>query len=247
MVSGIRNIAYIFSLIALFLFTLFLVNQTTQLVTLCAAFSPALAKACLYVLLAIYLTGIFSVIWILREHPEIPSPPERGSEDYPRFLALLASHLSSNPLLNGIMIDPADEASVKLALDRLDERTAEIVKMEASTVFLVTAVSQNGVFDSLTVLTVQVRMIWKLAHAYRHRPGLKDMLCLYANVALSAFFSRQFEDLDTTEHIDPVITAVTAATVGEIPGLKAAGALLARSLLDGTANAFLTLRVGLIC
>jgi hypothetical protein len=109
-----------------------------------------------------------------------------------------------------------------------------------------TAISQNGSLDSLIVLVMQSRLIWRVAHVYYQRPGLRELVWLYGNVAGTALVSAQLEDLDLTEQVQPIVTGVVGSVAGAVPGLHAASALVVNAIVAGTANAFLTLRVGLI-
>jgi hypothetical protein len=61
---------------------------------------------------------------------------------------------------------------------------------------------------------------------------------LYANVASTAFIAAGVEDID----VDVLVSTVFGSTVAAIPGMH----LLTTSVLSGSANAFLTLRVGMI-
>ena len=61
---------------------------------------------------------------------------------------------------------------------------------------------------------------------------------LYANVASTAFIAAGIEDID----VDVLVGTIFGSTVAAIPGMH----LLASSILSGSANAFLTLRVGMI-
>jgi hypothetical protein len=61
---------------------------------------------------------------------------------------------------------------------------------------------------------------------------------LYANVATTAFIAAGIEDVD----FDVLVSTILGTTVAAIPGMH----LLTSSVLTGSANAFLTLRVGMI-
>ena len=108
----------------------------------------------------------------------------------------------------------------------------------ASAVFLSTAVLQSGRLDVLVVFAAQTRLIWKVAHVYYQRPSLRDFVQLYANVASTAFIAAGIEDVD----VDVLVSTIFGSTVAAIPGMH----LLTSSVLSGSANAFLTLRVGMI-
>jgi hypothetical protein len=92
--------------------------------------------------------------------------------------------------------------------------------------------------DVLVVFAAQTRLIWQVAHVYYQRPSLRDFVQLYANVASTAFIAAGIEDID----VDVLVGTIFGSTVAAIPGMH----LLASSVLSGSANAFLTLRVGMI-
>jgi hypothetical protein len=73
---------------------------------------------------------------------------------------------------------------------------------------------------------------------YYQRPSLRDFVQLYANVASTAFIAAGIEDVD----VDVLVTTIFGSTVAAIPGMH----LLAEAVLSGSANAFLSLRVGMI-
>ena len=68
--------------------------------------------------------------------------------------------------------------------------------------------------------------------------SLRDFVQLYANVASTAFIAAGVEDVD----VDVLVSTIFGSTVAAIHGMH----LLASSVLSGSANAFLTLRVGMI-
>jgi hypothetical protein len=61
---------------------------------------------------------------------------------------------------------------------------------------------------------------------------------VYANVASTALIAAGIEDID----VDVLVGTICGSTIAAIPGMH----LLASSILSGSANAFLTLRVGMI-
>lgn len=74
------------------------------------------------------------------------------------------------------------------------------------------------------------------------------MLKLYGNIAATVFLASELEDLDLSQQIQPVIQAALGGSVaGMVPGLAAVSTIVMQSMLEGTANAYLTLRVGAIC
>jgi hypothetical protein len=93
---------------------------------------------------------------------------------------------------------------------------------------------------------MQSRMIWQVAHVYYQRPGLRDLVALYGNVAGTALVASQLDDVDLSDQLQPVLSSVLGSLAGAIPGLQATSAILVNSMVAGAANAFLTLRVGVI-
>ena len=116
----------------------------------------------------------------------------------------------------------------------------------ATTVFLTTAVSQSGRLDALLVLAAQSRMVWRVAHLYYQRPSVREMWYLYANVAATSFVAGELDDLELHQMIQPVVAGTLGAVGGAIPGFQVLTSIMVNSLLSGSANAFLTLRVGII-
>ena len=116
----------------------------------------------------------------------------------------------------------------------------------ATTVFLSTAVSQSGRLDAFLVLMTQSRMIWRIAHLYYQRPSLRELLHLYSNVAATTFVVGELDDLELHQMIQPLAAGSLGTVAGAIPGLQVITTIVVNSLLSGSANAFLTLRVGMI-
>jgi len=164
-------------------------------------------------------------------------PPAVGEgAEYDRFMIDFKKRLARNPRIRGISLDSPTE--IGAALQILERQADDAVVSAASAVFLSTAVLQSGRLDMLVVLSAQTRLIWSVAHVYYQRPSLRDFVRLYANVASTAFIAAGVEDVD----IDVLVSTIFGSTVAAIPGMH----LLASSVLSGSANAFLTLRVGMI-
>src|SRR5256714_2176393 len=165
-----------------------------------------------------------------------PPTATTEGEAYDAFLTQFKRRLARNPRLRETSLNsPGD---IEAALGVLDKHADAVVTEAASAVFLSTAVLQSGRLDVLVVFAAQTRLIWKIAHVYYQRPSLRDFVQLYANVASTAFIAAGIEDID----VDVLVSTVFGSTVAAIPGMH----LLTSSVLSGSANAFLTLRVGMI-
>jgi Domain of unknown function (DUF697) len=187
----------------------------------------------------------FLVLYALIAYARMPAslvPAAKDSPDYDKYLRALRVRLRLNPKTKGRPLDTIEE--MEQALQNLSAEADSIVRSTASTVFLSTALMQNGRLDALIVLLTQIRMIWRIARIYVQRPSPRDLVRLYANVAGTAFVASGLESLDLGEMFAPLATSIVPAIKGGIPGLSGISALLVRCISNGAANAFLTLRVG---
>ncbi|QDV35401.1 DUF697 domain-containing protein [Tautonia plasticadhaerens] len=241
----IKNAAVLVSGFVLLSFGVVVVNQTAGVVSLAGEVHPLLGKATLVGLVGSYAALIGVPVVLFVRLPRSLDPP-RAEDDpaFPDHLDNLRRRLAGNPLVTEA--DLASRAGLDRAIAQLDARADEIVRSTASVVFLSTAVSQNGKFDAMIVLAAQSRMVWQVAHLYSQRPTAKDMTRLYANVAATAFAAGAIEEVDLNEQIQPILGSTVGSMAGAIPGFQVATMLLVNSVMSGSANAYLTLRVGLI-
>src|SRR3954463_8458324 len=237
MSKTIRTIAVLFALFIIVVFVLFVFNQTMQIVQSARTFNPVLGDAVMWGLVFTYGILLITplVLWFRLPKRKAPPAVAEGPE-YDRFMADFRKRLSRNARLRGVPLKTA--GGITAALQMLDKQAHDTVASAASAVFLSTAVLQSGRLDVLVVLVAQTRLIWQVAHVYYQRPSLRDFVQLYANVASTAFIAAGVEDVD----LDVVVGTVFGSSVAAIPGMH----LLAASILSGSANAFLTLRVGMI-
>ena len=237
MSKTVKRMCICFALFITLVFVVFVFNQTVQVVHSAWEISPVLAKVVEWTLVLIYCILLLTPVVLWLRLPKRMQPPlvAEGSE-YERFMLTFKKRLSRNPRLRKIPLD--SHADVGAALQVLDKHADEAVSSAASAVFLSTAVLQSGRLDVLVVLAAQTRLIWRVAHVYYQRPSLREFMQLYANVASTAFIAAGIEDVD----LDVLVSTILGSTVASIPGMH----LLTSSVLTGSANAFLTLRVGMI-
>ena len=240
-----KKFALFVSVIILILFVLFVINQTAQVVQLAEKMSPQFGTAVLWGLLLLYAFLILVPVILYLRLPRSLKPPK--SEDTPEFasyLETLKGRLASNPLLTGENLSNRED--IEQALCLLGKRADEIIQRSASNVFITTAVSQSGRLDTFLVLSIQTRMVWRIAQLYYQRPTLRDLLQLYANVVGTAFVAGELDDVDISQQLEPILSSTLGAVALSIPGLRAASSIVVSSLITGAANAFLTLRVGIV-
>ena len=237
MSSTLKKIVLTVAALILVIFAVFLFNQTMQIVQSARSVNPMFGEGVMWALIFVYAVLLITpfVLWFRLPKRILPPLTNQG-EEYNVFLADFRRRLRRNPRLRGVCLDSATD--IEAALDILDKHADAVVSEAASAVFLSTAVLQSGRLDVLVVFAAQTRLIWKIAHVYYQRPSLRDFVQLYANVASTAFVAAGIEDID----VDVLVSTVFGSTVAAIPGMH----LLASSVLSGSANAFLTLRVGMI-
>lgn len=239
------RIMVLLSMLLIVSFAVILVNQTAQLVEMADRVDPRVGTAVFWSLVALYGFCVLVPIFLILRLPAPLRPP--ASEDDPAFskhIERLRARLSRNRNLRDRVVVTREE--IDQALVELDALADEKTKAAASQVFITTAISQNGSLDALLVLAAQSKLILEIARVYYQRPTIRDLIFLYSNVGATAFIAGELEDIDLSEQVQPVITSVLGSAAGAIPGLGAATNLFVSSVLTGTGNAFLTLRVGVI-
>ena len=233
------------AIVATFGFAIIVLNQTFQLVELADRIHPAFGTAVLITILVVFLIGIGLPLYVFLRSPKPLIPPQQTEgPEYDHYRELLAHRLASNPLLGKQR--PDQPLSIEASLEKLDGIADRRTRDVASQVFLATAISQNGSVDALVVLGAQGKLVLDIATIYYQRPTLRDLAYLYANVAATAFIAGELDDIDVAEQMQPIVSAVLGSSVAAIPGMSAAASLFVNSVVTGTGNAYLTLRVGII-
>lgn len=192
------------------------------------------------------LAGAFFALYCVIGYARLPAalnPPEEDSgPKHEAYLEALRLRLARNPRTRGKPLTTEEE--IDRAVAHLSAEADSVVRRTASTVFLSTALMQNGRLDALILLFTQIQMVGRVARIYVQRPSPRELIQLYLNVAGTAFISSGLESLDLGEMVAPLATSIVPALKGGIPGLNGISALLVRCVSNGAANAFLTLRVG---
>lgn len=232
-------------LVLVVLTVVFVTNQTAQVVSLAERISPAFARLVLYALLIFYTLVAAIPAYLILRLPPLLAPPDASAPDYNAFLVKLGERLKRNAHLRGVEVVPGDRESIEAALARLDALASARIKEIAKGVFIATSVSQYGRLDAMIVFSALVRIIWEVAHIYNQRPRLREMGTLYINVAGTAIAASEMENLIVLENqLEPVFASLLGTSLA--PGANAVTSLLVNSAVQGSANAFLVLRVGII-
>lgn len=184
------------------------------------------------------------IVLVLRLPKPLIPPPDSTGPSYEAYLEAYRLRLKQHPMLRGDEINTAEDIST--ALNKLSQEADKVIKETASTVFVSTAVMQNGRLDGFVVLATQLRMVWKIASIYYQRPSPRQMLYLYSNVGAAALVADNIQEVDFSELATPIVVSILPSLKGAVPGLQGISTLLVNSLANGAANAFLTLRVGIV-
>lgn len=220
------------------------INQSFQLIEVADRFHPAAGDVVFWSMIALFAFCVGVPLFMLLTLPPALVPPENTDGlEFERHVRRLQKRLAKNTHVTGA---PTELAELETALTQLDTVADTRTKAAASQVFMTTAISQNGSLDALLVLAAQSKLVLEIARVYYQRPTLRDLLYLYSNVAATAFIAAELEDIDLSEQIQPVMTAVLGSSVAAIPGMSAAAGLFVNSVTTGAGNAYLTLRVGII-
>lgn len=230
-------------------FSVFLIDVTAQAVQLASLLHPRAGSITLWSLLALYtFCGVVPVIMLLSMRKRLIPPHVAEGPEFDRFLKQLIKRLNANPHLKGQALTTRDD--VEKAIGILDELADKRISIAAGEVFIGTAISQSGNLDTLILLSAQCKMIWGIARCYNQRPSVPELIYLYSNVAGTAFLAGELDDADLAEHLQPLISSTLGSVAGSvpasIPGLQLASSVIINSIFDGAANAFLTLRIGVI-
>jgi hypothetical protein len=114
----------------------------------------------------------------------------------------------------------------------LDKEVDRLIRAEALSVGVATAISPNGTLDAFIVLWRNANLVSRIANVYYGRPGTRGSLRILNEVSAAALLATYLEGL--TEAAGGILSGVFGSIVGTIAG----------PVLDGGINALATLRIG---
>lgn len=123
--------------------------------------------------------------------------------------------------------------------DTVKKQLNGIIIKNAKVVMISTAICQSARFDMLTVFTVNLQMVKQLVIKCGFRPSMKNLSKLTVNVFSTALIAEGLENM----RLEDVLPNSTMQVLGEIPFIKP----LLSSVLQGIANALMTIRIGCVC
>lgn len=225
-------------------FVVFVTNQVYQVYQLTSALNTTFGLIVLWSL-SITLTALFFIPAYV--FLKLPKPLKWSEGNAQSFREKYFKRLKSNKFLKTQEVKLNSISNLDGAIQKLSTEADNITKDTASAVFLTTAISQNGKLDALTVFITQSRMVWRIAHLYYQRPSLRELSYLYGNVGAATLLASQIEDINISEQLEPVLKSFVKNSAGKvIPIIGPTANIIMDSLLEGSTNAFLTLRVGIL-
>jgi len=220
-----------------------LIAGATSLILLAERIHPVAGTIVFWgICLAAGLFALYCLFAYARLPAALVPPKGTAGPKHEAYLRALRVRLANNSRTRELPL--ATTAEIEAAVAQLSKEADLVVRRTASTVFLSTALMQNGRLDGLIVLFTQIQMVGRIARIYVQRPSPRELMRLYANVSVTAFVASGLESLDLGEMVAPLAVSVVPALKGGIPGLSGISALLVKCVSNGAANAFLTLRVG---
>jgi Domain of unknown function (DUF697) len=241
--SGLRKIILVLLALGVVSMVSLIVAGATSLISFAERIHPVAGSVVFWgICLAAGFFALYCVIAYAQLPPALVPPKEMSGPKHKAYLQALRSRLANNPRTRELPL--VTDAEVGAAIAHLSKEADLVVRRTASTVFLSTALMQNGRLDGLIVLFTQIQMVGRVARIYVQRPSPRELLRLYANVGGTAFVASGLESLDLGEMVAPLAVSVVPALKSGIPGLSGISALLVKCVSTGAANAFLTLRVG---
>jgi hypothetical protein len=241
--SSVRKIVLVVVALGVVSMLSLIVAGATSLISLAERIHPVAGTIAFW---SICLAAGFFALYCLITYARLPAalvpPKETSGPRHDAFWRALRSRLATNPRTRDLPLDTP--AEVEAAVARLSKEADSVVRRTASTVFLSTALMQNGRLDGLIVLFTQIQMVNGIARVYVQRPSPRELIRLYVNVAGTAFVASGLESLELGEMVAPLAVSVVPALKSGIPGMSGISALLVKCVSTGAANAFLTLRVG---
>jgi uncharacterized protein DUF697 len=241
--SGLKKIVFVLLALGVVSMLSLVVAGATSLISLADRIHPVAGTIVFWgICLAAGLFALYCLFAYARLPALLVPPKETVGPKHEAYLQALRGRLANNPRIRKLPL--ATTAEIEAAVAQLSKEADLVVRRTASTVFLSTALMQNGRLDGLIVLFTQIQMVGRIARIYVQRPSPRELMRLYANVSVTAFVASGLESLDLGEMVAPLAVSVVPALKGGIPGLSGISALLVKCVSNGAANAFLTLRVG---
>lgn len=234
-------------------FAITMINQSVQLINSASNLHPYFGGALLIFFVILGLAALVSIVMILTKlEKPLQIPSDENSDEYNQYITKLKGRLIKNNFLKKSEYvwdnDKTDIESVNNALTKIDEESQRLIKASAAGIFTTTAVSQNGSLDGIFVFVTSINLVWSISTLYSQRPSIRNLLKLYINVFGTVLAAKQIDDLDIlAEELGQVLSNVLTGSLGKmVPVASFVTSFVVDSILEGTINTLLVLRIGLL-
>ncbi len=130
----LKKVAILGSILILFLFIVFVINQTAQVVELADKVSPRFGNIVFWLLVTVYAFLILiPMMMVLRLPPTLSPPSSKEAPEFGIYLKALRKRLASNPHIKGM--DLSNQQQIEKALAILANKANEIIHQTSATVF----------------------------------------------------------------------------------------------------------------
>ena len=176
----VKNYFLGFLIIFLALFGIIVLNQIISIYNNLSAINPILGIVVAGIAAVLLIILVFMQIYALLRFPKLRTLPENPTQEEVKvYKELYLNRLRKNKVLKRVGYEfegnNLDEI-IENANSRLKAEALDRIKDDANTVFLTTAVSQNGVLDGLSVLFTLGVMIYRVIEIYENRPNFRRLI-----------------------------------------------------------------------
>lgn len=224
---------------------MFILSAGIYLVTLVALVHPALGwLAGLFLALLFLAVVVYPLVLLLSSLYRTRQSWVAGSWAHNRYLAHLARQHRRYPVADLAMVSTDSPYFLNEIYIQLLEKSNSLMLEAAEAIFYHTAISQAGRLDTLVLLGKQISLINSIADLYYPHSRIKVLPSLYADVIEAALRPSDREELSLGSQIGPAL--IGASIVGAIPGANLVSILISDAVVQGSSNALITLRIGLL-
>ena len=224
---------------------IFILSAGTYLVTLVAPVHPLLGwLAGLFLAMLFWAVVVYPLVALVAALFRTRRSWVAGSWAHNRYLARLARQHRRYPVIDLALVATDKHNFLGEVYIQLREQANDLMVEAAETIFYHTAISQSGRLDTMVLLGKQIALINNIADLYYPHAKAKVLPSLYADVIEAALRPSDREQLNLGSQIGPAL--IGASIVGAIPGANLVSILISDAVVQGSSNALITLRIGLL-
>ena len=224
---------------------LFILSAGIYLVTLVAPVHPVLGwLAGLFLAMLFWAVVVYPLVALVAALFRTRRSWVAGSWAHNRYLARLARQHRRYPVIDLALVATDKHNFLGEVYIQLREKSNDLMVEAAETIFYHTAISQSGRLDTMVLLGKQIALINNIADLYYPHARAKVLPSLYADVIEAALRPSNRGELNLGSQIGPAL--IGASIVGAIPGANLVSILISDAVVQGSSNALITLRIGLL-